>query len=273
MIGPNGAGKTTLLSILAGIVRADQGGVERAERATSAGCRSRPPSTGGSRSARTCACSRASRRSTTSRGRSSEMLSQTGLERAPRRPGLQPLRAATSSGSTSPSACCAARRCCCSMSPAPASTRASGRLWEFVSGLARRRHDGDLLDPPHPGGRALRGPPAGSRRRRGPLRRHPRPAAPRRGERRPGRDGATSRPPSSTSSPTGGTDVRWLLLKDLQILRRSPLLTSLLVIYPIVLARADRLRALARAGEAEGRLPQPGPRRARRSPSGVRRST
>jgi ABC-type multidrug transport system permease subunit len=30
--------------------------------------------------------------------------------------------------------------------------------------------------------------------------------------------------------------VRWLLLKDFQILRRSPLLTALLVIYPIVLA-------------------------------------
>src|ERR1700759_2946822 len=30
--------------------------------------------------------------------------------------------------------------------------------------------------------------------------------------------------------------MRWLLVKDLQILRRSPLLVSLLVIYPIVLA-------------------------------------
>ena len=30
--------------------------------------------------------------------------------------------------------------------------------------------------------------------------------------------------------------MRWLLLKDLQILRRSPLLSALLVIYPIVLA-------------------------------------
>ncbi len=30
--------------------------------------------------------------------------------------------------------------------------------------------------------------------------------------------------------------MRWLLLKDLQILRRSPLLTALLVVYPIVLA-------------------------------------
>jgi len=30
--------------------------------------------------------------------------------------------------------------------------------------------------------------------------------------------------------------MRWLLLKDLQVLRRSPLLTALLVVYPIVLA-------------------------------------
>src|SRR4051812_1847430 len=30
--------------------------------------------------------------------------------------------------------------------------------------------------------------------------------------------------------------MRWLLLKDLQILRRSPLLVSLLVIYPIAIA-------------------------------------
>jgi len=30
--------------------------------------------------------------------------------------------------------------------------------------------------------------------------------------------------------------MRWLLVKDLQLLRRSPLVTGLLVIYPIVLA-------------------------------------
>jgi hypothetical protein len=30
--------------------------------------------------------------------------------------------------------------------------------------------------------------------------------------------------------------VRWLLLKDLQILRRSPLVTALLIAYPIVIA-------------------------------------
>ena len=30
--------------------------------------------------------------------------------------------------------------------------------------------------------------------------------------------------------------MRWLLLKDLQILRRSPLLVALLVLYPVVIA-------------------------------------
>jgi len=30
--------------------------------------------------------------------------------------------------------------------------------------------------------------------------------------------------------------MRWLFLKDLQVLRRSPLLTGLLIVYPIVLA-------------------------------------
>ncbi|MEA2184942.1 MAG: hypothetical protein QOF69_4127, partial [Solirubrobacteraceae bacterium] len=30
--------------------------------------------------------------------------------------------------------------------------------------------------------------------------------------------------------------MRWLLLKDLQILRRSPLLVGLLVIYPVAIA-------------------------------------
>ena len=30
--------------------------------------------------------------------------------------------------------------------------------------------------------------------------------------------------------------MRWLLVKDLQILRRSPLLVALLVLYPVVVA-------------------------------------
>jgi len=38
------------------------------------------------------------------------------------------------------------------------------------------------------------------------------------------------------SSNTAGTDVRWLLLKDLQILRRSPLQAALLIAYPVLIA-------------------------------------
>ena len=30
--------------------------------------------------------------------------------------------------------------------------------------------------------------------------------------------------------------MRWLLLKDLQILRRSPLLIALLVLYPVLIS-------------------------------------
>ena len=53
--------------------------------------------------------------------------------------------------------------------------------------------------------------------------------------------------------------MRWLLIKDLQILRRSPLVTALLVDLPGRDRGAGRLRALARARQAAGRLPQRGP--------------
>src|SRR4051794_6646594 len=46
----------------------------------------------------------------------------------------------------------------------------------------------------------------------------------------------TSRPHSCRSCAIAVTEMRWLLLKDLQILRRSPLLVALLVLYPILLA-------------------------------------
>src|SRR4029079_5835902 len=36
--------------------------------------------------------------------------------------------------------------------------------------------------------------------------------------------------------PPAGPLMRWLLVKDMQILRRSPLLLALLVIYPVVIA-------------------------------------
>ena len=86
--------------------------------------------------------------------------------------------------------------------PAPA-----GAALGVRRGARRARHDGDLLHPRHPGGRALRPPAARPRRRREPLRRLARGAArggPQRGAR--GRRAATSRPPSSPSSTTGGTE-------------------------------------------------------------------
>ena len=77
--GPNGAGKTTLLQILAGALGAD--GRQRVARSPRRrlGARSSPPSTRSSRCARTCGCSRGSRRSPTSTRRVDRMLEQTGL--------------------------------------------------------------------------------------------------------------------------------------------------------------------------------------------------
>ena len=57
---------------------------------------------------------------------------------------------------------------------------------------------------------------------------------------------ATSRPRSCASSTSGATEgagrraaghpLRWLFVKDLQILKRSPLLVGLLIVYPIAIA-------------------------------------
>ena len=78
--------------------------------------------------------------------------------------------------------------------------------------------------------------------------------------------------------------MRWLLVKDLRILRRSPLLVSLLVLYPIVIAvligfalsrgpgqagggllqRAARVGRHARAGRPPDRHHQGGPAPVRR---------
>ena len=104
--------------------------------------------------------------------------------------------------------------------------RQRARLWEFVSALAERRDDGDLLDPRHPGGRALRRAAARARRRRGAIRRLAdglrevvRSEAPEAAE----RDFETA---FVAFLHHRGHLMRWLLLKDLQILRRSPLQAS-----------------------------------------------
>ena len=180
------------------------------------------------------------------------MLDQTGLARAPRRPGRRRSRAATSSGSTSRSACSRDPSVLLLDEPsAGLDPRQRERLWEFVARPRRRRDDGHLLDPQHRRGRALRRPAARARRRRGALRRQPRRAAPR------GRPAARAARPRLRGRfvalpARAGPLMRWLLLKDLQILRRSPLVTGAAGRLPDRARGPDRLRALAAARRSRG---------------------
>ena len=187
--------------------------------------------------------------STTPRRRSSEMLDLTGLaERRDDQVAASP--AATSSGSTSRSACSPSPSCCCSTSPASASTRASGRGSGSSSrGLAgggttvifsthniqEAERYGQRLLVLADGERLFDGTAAELR------------AA------------VAQEAPEAASSDFEtafvaflrhrGHSMRWLLLKDLQILRRSPLQAALLVIYPIADRAPGRLRDLARPRE------------------------
>ena len=81
--------------------------------------------------------------------------------------------------------------------------------------------------------------------------------------------------------------MRWLLLKDLQILRRSPFLVAMLIAYPVIISVLIGL-ALSRgpdkpkvaivnelpagADELLGRQPAPGRRAVRQGAVQVRRS-
>ena len=173
--------------------------------------------------------------------------------RSPRSP------AATSSGSTSRSDCSPDPPSCCSTNPAPAwipSQRV--RLWEFVAGLAKAgttviysthqieeaSHYGDRLVVLADGETIFDGSFSELRRAAG-----PRPE----GQRR--RSGERLRPLPSQAGPL----MRWLLVKDLQLLRRSPLVTGLLILYPIVLAVLIGLAISRSPGEAARRVPQPDP--------------
>ena len=201
-IGPNGAGKTTLLSILAGIQQPDDG-----QRAGSArGRRLGAAAAGALRQAdawpRTCACSRASSRSTTPRPRS---------PRCWRRPASRD-RAGDAGGAAlgrqpparqhRRSGCWASRRCCCSTSrrraldPRQRDARCgiSSQRWR------ERRHDRHLLDPRRRRGRAPRRPRAGAGRRRAALQRaRRRTLGPCGGGRRPAASAPTSRRRSCAS--------------------------------------------------------------------------
>ena len=74
----------------------------------------------------------------------------------------------------------------------------------------------------------------------------------------------TSRPRSCASCTSAGTEppMRWLLLKDLQILRRSPLLVGAARRLPGLIALLIGLALSRGPGQAEGRVRQRGARRA-----------
>ena len=232
MIGPNGAGKTTLLSILAGIRDPDSGTVSVPGRGR-LGAAERgalpPPDRG--REPAPVRPPRAA--STTSTPRSSRCSSQTRLgERRDDQVGTlsggNQQRVNIAIGLLSAPAVLLLDEPSTGLDP-----RQRERLWEFVLGLAGSGHDGDLLDPPPARGGALRRPPARARRRRARLRRHLGRAS-RRSRR------TTEREDFEAAfvrflARAGALTMRWLLLKDLQILRRSPLIVALLIAYPVAL--------------------------------------
>ena len=107
-------------------------------RRRSAGCRSSRRSTRSSRWPRTCACSRAWRRSPTSTPPSTRMLEQTGPARPRRRRGRQALGRQPPAREHRDRPARASRRCCCSTSrPSSLDPRQRERLWD-VRRRARR---------------------------------------------------------------------------------------------------------------------------------------
>ena len=269
VIGPNGAGKTTLLSILGGHRSSRRPAtVQRGDARRRLG----PAAAGGLRQAqrrREPAAVRAARagRRRRRRGRARARADRPG--RARRRRARRRCRAATASASTSRSACSPTRRCCCSTSRPRRSTRATASACgRFLDRLAERRHDDRLRDARPRRGRAPRRPRARPRRRRAAVQRHAGASSrPRSGRRR------TSRRRSSQFL-HGARPLRCAgcSLKDLQILRRSPLLVVLLVAYPVARRAADRLRAVRRAGQAAVAFVNERARRGRRRSASAARS-
>ena len=216
IIGPNGAGKTTLLSILAG----HPGARRRARDAPARGRRLGPAAAGGLRQAlgarEPAAVRPAGEVSPTSDATVDRMLELTGAGRARRRRGRQALAAATASGSTSPSACWPSPTCCCSTSRRPRWTRASASCCGSSSAGWRRAAR-----------RSSSRPTTSARPSATPTASSCSPTAScsstaRRGE--PGRRAARLRGGVRQLPARAGPLMRWLALKDLQILRRSPLL-------------------------------------------------
>ena len=236
MIGPNGAGKTTLLSILAGIVRPDEGEVHL------------PRGEVGWVPQQAALYRRLTveenlRLFARLEGHNDpeatveEMLELTGLaerrdDQVARLSGGNQQRINIAIGLLARPVVLLLDEPSVGLDP-----RQRARLWEFVSALAGggttvifSTHN--IQEAERYGAAA-----AGARRRRAPVRRLRRRAA-----RRRRRGGARGRQPGLRDRlrrlppPPGPLSMRWLLLKDLQILRRSPLQAFLLVVYPVLIA-------------------------------------
>ncbi len=155
-----------------------------------------------------------------------------------------------------------------SAAPRPAPARAAVGLHPAPR---RRGHNGRLRHARRPGGRAPRPPADRARRRRASVRRLAAASSPRSSAARGLDFEARVRPLPAPARPLS---VRWLLLKDLRILRRSPLLVALLVLYPVVIAVLIGLALSARSRQAGGRdLQRPRRQRPARSSSVASAST
>ena len=129
------------------------------------------------------------------------------------------------------------------------------RLWEFVGGLAARRHRGRVHHAQRRRGRALRRPRARAGRRRAALRGHAGGAARGGRQRRPRLRGGVRRA-SCTSAGTERARRAFLLARTCRSCGARRCWSALLVVYPVVIALLIGLALSKRAGQAAGRDPQ-----------------